>query len=266
MAPFPKYFSSKLFLSTTIIIVIVSIVFHYQTITHASMLAFKYYQGKLLVAHIVGVVSQKGGVGKSTIVRLIAREFSQEGWSVKIADLDVSQGTSVEWCRIRQQHDIQPYIRAESFGRVDQALADADRFDLIIVDGAPHATSATLEIARRSDLIVIPTGLSLDDLRPSVLLAHELVQKGVSADRLLFVLTRAGDSSAAIEDARTFVQRAGYRVSAAELPERIGYQRAMDAGFAASETAHRSLNTKAVAVAQGIVDQLTELASHKEVA
>jgi chromosome partitioning protein len=218
------------------------------------------------MAHIVGVVSQKGGVGKSTVARLISREFSEQGWSVKIADLDVSQGTSVEWCRIRQHHAIEPYIRAESFGRVGQALADADRFDLIVVDGAPHATSATLEIARRSDVVVIPTGLSLDDLRPSVLLAHELVQKGVSADRLLFVLTRVGDSVAAIEDARTFVQRAGYRVGSAELPERIGYQRAMDAGFAASETAHPSLNAKAIAVAQVIVDRLTELTPQKEVA
>src|SRR4051794_37335074 len=36
----------------------------------------------------IGVISQKGGVGKSTVARLIAREFAQAGWNVKIADLD----------------------------------------------------------------------------------------------------------------------------------------------------------------------------------
>src|SRR5450631_1941531 len=49
------------------------------------------------MAVIVGMVSQKGGVGKSTLSRLVAREYANAGWSVKIADLDVSQGTSFSW-------------------------------------------------------------------------------------------------------------------------------------------------------------------------
>ena len=45
----------------------------------------------------LAVISQKGGVSKSTLARLVAREYSNAGWSVKIADLDVSQGTSFSW-------------------------------------------------------------------------------------------------------------------------------------------------------------------------
>ena len=55
-------------------------------------------------------------------------------------------------------------------------------------------------------------------------------------------------------------------VGVAELPERIGYQRAMDAGFAATETTHRSLNEKAEAVAQDIADRLAGLVMDREVA
>ena len=33
----------------------------------------------------IGVVSQKGGVGKSTLCRLIACEYARNGWNVKIA-------------------------------------------------------------------------------------------------------------------------------------------------------------------------------------
>lgn len=218
------------------------------------------------MAHIIGLIAQKGGVGKSTLSRLIAREFAKQGWAVKIADMDVSQGTCAEWCRLRQQHGVDPTIRVESFGRVAQAIADSERFDLLVIDGAPHATAATLEIACASDLVVIPTGLALDDLRPGVILAHELVEKGVQADKLVFVLTRVGDSVAAVEDARRFINRAGYAVGVAELPERVGYQRAMDAGFAASETTHRSLNGKAEAVAQDIADRLAGLVTVLEVA
>ena len=54
---------------------------------------------------IICMCSQKGGVGKSTLARLVAREYANAGWSVKIADLDVSQGTSFNWqgrcCRLQ---------------------------------------------------------------------------------------------------------------------------------------------------------------------
>ena len=49
----------------------------------------------------IAIASQKGGVGKSSCARLVAREFAQAGWSVKIADLDIQQGTSFQWYRRR---------------------------------------------------------------------------------------------------------------------------------------------------------------------
>lgn len=85
------------------------------------------------MAHIIGLIAQKGGVGKSTLSRLIAREFAGQGWAVKIADMDVSQSTCAEWCRLRQQHGIVPDIRVETFGRVGQAIADSERFDLLVM-------------------------------------------------------------------------------------------------------------------------------------
>ena len=118
---------------------------------------------------IIGVVSQKGGVGKSTISRMIACEYSKANWSVKLADMDTSQGTSFQWQSRRLHNDISPEVSVELFKKVDQALKIADSFDLLVFDGAPHSTSGTLQIASSSDLIIIPTGTSLDDLIPTVL-------------------------------------------------------------------------------------------------
>ena len=50
---------------------------------------------------IIAFVSQKGGVGKSTLARALAREAAYGGLQVKIADLDTQQGTSVDWHRTR---------------------------------------------------------------------------------------------------------------------------------------------------------------------
>ena len=73
----------------------------------------------------IGVISQKGGVGKSTLSRLLAREYAYSKWDVKIADLDIAQGTSNDWKKRREMNEIQPYVAVESFRTVSQALKHA---------------------------------------------------------------------------------------------------------------------------------------------
>src|SRR5688500_8659233 len=143
------------------------------------------------MAIVIGVVSQKGGVGKSTVARLVAREFAAQNWSVKIADLDISQATSFKWRARRLRSAVEPDVPIEQFGRVEQALKVANHYDLMILDGAPHATAATEQIAQASDLVIIPTGLAVDDLEPGVLLAYDLVGKArVPPSRIVFTLCR----------------------------------------------------------------------------
>ena len=158
---------------------------------------------------IVGVVSQKGGVGKSTLARLVAREYALAGWGVKIADLDVSQGTSFNWQSRRLQSGLEP---------------------IIAVDGPPHSTAGTLKIAGACLLTILPTGLSLDDLEPSVLLAHELRKRGTPSSKIVFALSRVGDSESEIQEAREYIQQAGYSVLPGSLPEKTAFRRASDEG------------------------------------
>ncbi len=206
---------------------------------------------------IVGMVSQKGGVGKSTLARLVAREYALAGWTVKIADLDVSQGTSFNWQSRRLQAGIEPVIAVERFGTVEQALKIGEHYDLVILDGPPHSTAGTLKIAEASLLTVLPTGLSLDDLEPSVLLAHELRKRGVKTARLAFALSRVGDSESEIQEAREYVAEAGYRVLAGSLPEKTAYRRASDEGRSLTETRFPSLNKRSDELVQGIIDLIT---------
>ena len=215
------------------------------------------------MAIIIGVVSQKGGVGKSTVARLVAREFAAQGWEVKIGDLDVSQATSFKWRSRRLQSAVEPDVPIEQFGRVDQALKAAEHYDLLVLDGAPHATSATQQIARHSTLVIIPTGLAIDDLEPGVLLAHDLAKAGIARERIAFALCRVGTSDAEITDARRYLNDAGYHVFAGEMPEKVGYRRASDEGRAASETRFASLNASAEQLAQNVIDRLGELTTER---
>ena len=134
---------------------------------------------------VVAFVSQKGGVGKSTLSRALAREAAAGGLSVKVADLDTQQGTSVDWHRTRLQAGIEPVVSVEAFRTAAQALAVASSFDLLIIDGPARTSQATLEIAKAANLVVQPTGPSLDDLRPAVREFHALVKEGVPIKLLI---------------------------------------------------------------------------------
>jgi chromosome partitioning protein len=208
---------------------------------------------------VIAAVSQKGGVGKSTCARLVAREYAQAGWNVKIADLDISQGTSFDWHVRRLQQNLTPSLAVERFGTVEQALKAKGHHDLIVLDGAPHSTTATLAIVKASTLAILPTGLSLEDLKPQVLLAHELIKKGVGKRKLIFALCRVGDSASLEQSARNYIRDAGYTVLSGSLPEKLGYLKAAEEGRAVTETRFTSLNERAAQMVQGIINLAAKL-------
>ena len=205
---------------------------------------------------IVAFVSQKGGVGKSTLSRALAREAAQAGLNVKLADLDTQQGTSVDWHRQRLAAGIEPTVSVESFGTAAQALAIADRYDLLIIDGPARTSAATLEIAKASSLVVQPSGASLDDLRPAVREFHALAKAGIPTARLAFALNRIGTDAEEAE-ARGYLTESGYAVLAGCLVERPAYRQAQNTGHSITETRFAKLNGRADVLIQSLIDKAT---------
>src|SRR5258708_28575470 len=96
---------------------------------------------------IVGVVSQKGGVGKSTLCHLIAREAAAAGKQVKILDFDTKQMTSTDWVRARLERALEPAIEAEPVKNIDGALKHNRRYHIIVLDCAARPPQRTAELA-----------------------------------------------------------------------------------------------------------------------
>jgi len=207
------------------------------------------------MATIIAFVSQKGGVGKSTLARALAREAVMGGLKTKIADLDTQQGTSVDWHRTRLNAGIEPAVSAEAFATAEQALKAAEHFDLLIIDGPARTSKGTLDIARMADLVVQPTGASVDDLRPAVREFHALIKEGVPKDKLAFALNRIGTATEEAE-ARTYVAEAGYATLDGCLLERPAYRKAQNSGHAVTETSYAGLNAKADALIQALIDRV----------
>jgi chromosome partitioning protein len=204
---------------------------------------------------IIAFVSQKGGVGKSTMSRALAREAVNNGLKAKIADLDTQQGTSVDWHRTRLNQGIQPEVSAEAFATANQALKLANQFDLLIIDAPARTSQGTLDIARVADLVVQPTGASVDDLRPAIREFHALVKAGISKAKLTFALNRIGTPAEEAE-ARNYIAEAGYAALDGCLLERPAYRKAQNTGYAVTETSYVGLNVKADALIQAMIDKV----------
>jgi len=209
------------------------------------------------LATIIAFVSQKGGVGKSALARALVREAANNGLKAKIADLDTQQATSVDWQRSRLRAGIKPDVAVEAFATAEQALEMADHFDLLILDGPARTSRGTLAIARVADLIVQPTGASVDDLRPAVREFHALAQAGIPKAKLAFALNRIGTEAEEVE-ARAYLDEAGYAVLEGYLQERPAYRKAMNVGRAITETSYAGLNAKADALIQALIDKVQQ--------
>ena len=207
------------------------------------------------MAAVVALVSQKGGVGKSALARTLAREAASAGLTVKLADLDVQQGTCTDWNRDRNAVGLEPAISVESYRSAAAALAVRDQVDLLILDGPARTSAATLEIARVADVIVQPSGPSADDLRPVVRTWRELIGAGISASRLAVALNCLG-SDAEETDARSFLERADVVALEHALPERIAYRQALNGGRAMTETRYPALNKLASSMIQDIIQKV----------
>ncbi len=207
---------------------------------------------------ILSFISQKGGVGKSTLARLIGVEMARAGWRVLIADLDAKQGTSTKWHGRRVTNELEPDLDVMRFRSVERAAKEADRYDLVIMDGPAHAERGGLTMAQISELCILPSGYSLDDLEPQVEVALELEDAGIPAERIRLALCRVRGSDSEGQGVRDYIQRARLTAFAAELRELPTIRQASTSGRAASETTHSKINEEAVALAQEIAEALTK--------
>ncbi|MCS7530849.1 ParA family protein [Pseudomonas aeruginosa] len=207
---------------------------------------------------IISVLQQKGGPGKSTLARAIATESTRAGIDTLLADLNPQQQTSYLWSVARDNAGNTPRVDASVYHRSDKLLREADGRQLVVVDGGPHASSQSLEIAKASRVVVIPTGVTTDDLREALKLGTEFVAAGVPKGRLLYILSRTPSSEREIDSARTNIEAFGFRCADGFIPLSTGYGAAMDAGLAITETRFRGLNDKATAVVQQVFDQLSK--------
>jgi chromosome partitioning protein len=186
----------------------------------------------------VALLARKGGVGKTTCAIHLGVLAQAAGLKVAFFDLD-PQGSLTAWWNSRAA---ETPVRIEADARRLGDLlrsADADGYDLAVIDTPPAVTFDTAQVAAAVDLVLIP-------LRPSILdiYAVESTATVVKATRTpgLLVLNsclppkETGEASATAE-ARKALEGMSMPVAEASISQRVDYTRALNDGEAVNEFA-----------------------------
>jgi len=184
---------------------------------------------------IASFVGQKGGVGKSTLARVLAVAAARQEYKVLLGDFDLEQLSCIEWSATRLRNGIEPEIEARAFKSLKKLRKSVEGFDLVVVDTRGLADELTTDISQESDVIFLPTGTSMDDLRPTLALARRLSKNRKIGNKIVLVLSKVGRSERLLETARVTIEEAGFEVLDSIWPERDGFQADLDIGKAGSE-------------------------------
>ncbi len=113
---------------------------------------------------VISIVSQKGGVGKTTISTNLAVEFAREGKKLLFIDTDPQLSAS-DFRSIRAENDS---LTQYSCVQVLEPTLHKDignfNFDVIIIDVAGRENRMLLNAMRVSDVIIVPVCPSSYDL------------------------------------------------------------------------------------------------------
>jgi chromosome partitioning protein len=173
---------------------------------------------------VLTVAGQKGGSGKTNLVRNLAIHFALDGYRVGVVDADLIQQHSSEFFADHQKegtHEVwtargdipgltvaiwdrgspdvpegsivvAPQVDQDAIGDVIQSLADA--VDVVVCDLQGTASVAMLHAIHYADLVLIPVQPSNDDLKSAHSTARHVAQAGKSARREIpyrIVISRA---------------------------------------------------------------------------
>jgi len=95
------------------------------------------------MAIVVSFVSQKGGVGKSTLAGALLA-VAAHSMDARLADLDPQQASVVAWERARKRDRVVgPPCEVVPYQSFREALAASGNVDLLIVDTPAHTSRTT---------------------------------------------------------------------------------------------------------------------------
>jgi len=179
----------------------------------------------------IAIISQKGGVGKTTISTHLGVAGTLDGLGVAIADVD-PQSSAEEWFDERKSAAPEVIgVKAKRLPKLIEA-AQEDGLDLIVIDTPAGSGEDALEACKAADLVLIPVVPAFYDIAAAIKSWSlcETVKKPA-----WIILSRCPIRSAVVDEARQLLVDKGMRVGPHLVYERVACKHSAVEGRTALE-------------------------------
>jgi chromosome partitioning protein len=185
----------------------------------------------------IAISINKGGVGKTTVVKHLATAAVSAGLNVLILDMDTQQNVT-SWSKRRNRREgvsVQPAVRFITEGELQETLerARVAQCDLVLIDTPPGRSAEAPAAVEASDWVLIPFWLendAFDGLKKTADMARRL---GVPATGILNFATP--NSQGHIDAARDVLEKLGVAMSPMVLHRYEAYRLANPPGLTVQE-------------------------------
>jgi chromosome partitioning protein len=206
---------------------------------------------------IVGVLNQKGGVGKTTLSVNIAASFARLGGRVLLIDAD-PQGSSLDWAAARQEAPLFSVVglpRATIHKEMDEI---GKGYDHVVIDGPPRVTELARSAIMASDVILIPVQPSPYDIWAADEVVKLITEARVYREGLkaAFVVNRKIANTAIGRDVGEALGSYNLPTFKAQVIQRVVFAEAAAQGRAIYEIDENSAATKEI---EAVRDELMGL-------
>lgn len=207
---------------------------------------------------IIGVLNQKGGVGKTTLSTNIAHQLSafHPDENVMLVDADPQQ-SALSWVEARS--DSPPFnvigLASKTLHRDLPKLVSQYRF--VVIDGPPRTTDLARSCIMASDLVIIPCTPSPYDVWASEETIRLLEEAKVYKEKLksAFVINRKITNTAIGRDVLEALEAFDIPTLAAQISQRVVFAEAAASGQTVLELEAHGKAAKEIA---GLVNEITE--------